>query len=206
VVYNPDQVVIHEVLNLQPLRSRIAAATRRDAALAGQGEHRRGVMRSKPVLADTRVPVETVRRYLRAGRSVEQIPESFPTLTAADVEAVRVGRLTLRFVCDHDVDAAVAATLRRLGQDAWTAANAGLSAVSDDELTVYADNQSAALLTYDVEFSRRRERNVIGKHVWLRCSEMEAAGLIEGRIGSAVGGRGINRGAKPRGPLRRGAT
>jgi predicted nuclease of predicted toxin-antitoxin system len=88
----------------------------------------------------------------------------------------------LRFVCDHDVDVAVAATLRRLGHDAWTAANAGLSAASDDELTVYADNQGAALVTHDVEFSKRRQRNVIGKHVWLRCSEMDAAQLVEDRI------------------------
>jgi hypothetical protein len=51
----------------------------------------------------------------------------------------------LRFVCDHDVDTAVAAMLRRRGHEAWTASNAGLSAASDDELTVYADNQSAAL-------------------------------------------------------------
>lgn len=85
-------------------------------------------------------------------------------------------------MCDHDVDAAVAATLRRLGHDAWTAANAGLSAAGDDELTVYADNQNAALLTHDVEFSKRRERNVIGKHVWLRCSEMDAAQLVTDRI------------------------
>jgi len=92
----------------------------------------------------------------------------------------------LRFVCDHDVDAAVAATLRKLGHEAWTAANAGLSAAGDDELTVYADNQSAALLTHDVEFSRRRERNVVGKHVWLRCSEMEAAQLVEERLDELV--------------------
>ena len=92
----------------------------------------------------------------------------------------------MRFVCDHDVDAAVAATLRRLGHDAWTAANAGLSAVSDDELTVYADDQSAALLTHDTEFSKRRRRNVVGKHVWLRCSEMDAADLIEDRIDELV--------------------
>lgn len=92
----------------------------------------------------------------------------------------------MRFVCDHDVDAAVAATLRRLGHEAWTAANAGLSAAGDDELTVYADNRSAALLTHDVEFSRRRERNVVGKHVWLRCSEMEAAQLVEERLDELI--------------------
>ena len=87
----PDQVVLHEVLNLSLFRSRIAAGTRRDAALSGKVERRRGTMGSKPVLAGTRVPVDTVRRYLNAGRTVEQILESFPTLTAEDVEAVRRG-------------------------------------------------------------------------------------------------------------------
>lgn len=88
---SPDQVVIHEVLNLEPLRGRIAAGVRRDVALGGRVERRRGAMGSKPVLAGTRVPVDTVRRYLKAGRTVEQILASFPTLTAADVEAVRRG-------------------------------------------------------------------------------------------------------------------
>lgn len=88
---SPDQVVIHEVLNLEPLRGRITAGVRRDATLAGRVERRRGAMGSKPVLAGTRVPVDTVRRYLDAGRTVEQILESFPTLTAADVEAVQRG-------------------------------------------------------------------------------------------------------------------
>lgn len=87
----PDQVVIHEVLNLSLLRRRIAAGTRRDAALSGKVERRRGTLGSKPVLAGTRVPVDTVKRYLEAGRSVEQILESFPALTAEDVEAVRRG-------------------------------------------------------------------------------------------------------------------
>lgn len=73
----PDQVVIHEVLNLAPLRNRITAGARRDSTLAGTVERRRGVMGSKPVLAGTRVPVDTVRLYLEAGRTVEQILESF---------------------------------------------------------------------------------------------------------------------------------
>jgi len=87
----PDQVVIHEVLNLDPLRRRIAAGAQRDTTLAGRVERRRGAMGSKPVLAGTRVPVDTVRHYLEAGRTVEQVLESFPTLTAADVEAVAQG-------------------------------------------------------------------------------------------------------------------
>lgn len=46
-------------------------------------------MGGKPLLAGTRVPVETVRRYLAAGRSVDDILEGFPILTVDDVEAVR---------------------------------------------------------------------------------------------------------------------
>jgi uncharacterized protein (DUF433 family) len=87
----PDQVVIHEVLNLSLLRSRIAAGARRDQTLGGKVERRRGAMGSKPVLAGTRVPVATIRRYLDAGRTVEQILESFPSLTVEDIEAVRLG-------------------------------------------------------------------------------------------------------------------
>lgn len=86
-----DQVVLHEVLNLDPLRRRIATGAQRDTILAGRVERRRGVMGSKPVLAGTRVPVDTVRRYLEAGRTVDQVLESFPMLIAADVEAVRQG-------------------------------------------------------------------------------------------------------------------
>lgn len=83
--------------------------------------------------------------------------------------------------------------LRRHCHDAWTASNAGLSAASDDELTVYADNQSAALLTHDVEFSRRRERNVIGTHVWLRCSEMDAVHLVEQHLDELVAAVSIHK-------------
>lgn len=85
----PDQLVMHEVLNLRPLRQRIESATRRRDDQIGQVERRRGVKGSKPVIAGTRLPVETVRRYLEAGRTIEQIVESFPVLTPADVEAVR---------------------------------------------------------------------------------------------------------------------
>ncbi|MGH3866077.1 MAG: DUF433 domain-containing protein [Pseudonocardiaceae bacterium] len=83
------QIVFHELLELEPLRRRINAVTQRDASTVGHVERRRGVMGGKPVLAGTRVPVDTVRRYLAAGRSVDDIVRAFPVLTAADVEAVR---------------------------------------------------------------------------------------------------------------------
>ena len=88
---SPDQLVLSEVLHLEPLRRRIAAGLRRSEDDLGRVERRRGTLGSKPVFAGTRVPVETVRRYLDAGRTVDQIVASFPVLTAADVEAVRAG-------------------------------------------------------------------------------------------------------------------
>jgi uncharacterized protein (DUF433 family) len=87
----PDQLILSEVLHLEPLHRRIRDGLRRDEADVGRVERRRGALGSKPVLAGTRLPVETVRRYLDAGRTVEQIVESFPVLTPADVEAVRSG-------------------------------------------------------------------------------------------------------------------
>jgi hypothetical protein len=34
------------------------------------------------------------------------------------------------------------------------------------------------LVTHDTEFSRRRRKNVVGHHVWLRCLEWDAAALL----------------------------
>lgn len=85
----PDQLVLHEVLNLQPIRDRIAEGIHRDGAQVGRTERRRGALGNKPVLAGTRIPVETVRRYLQAGRSTADVLEAYPDLTEADIEAVR---------------------------------------------------------------------------------------------------------------------
>ena len=87
----PDQLVLREVLDLDPLRRRITEGMRRDRQLEGKVERRRGAMGGKPLFAGTRVPVETVRQYLAAGRSTDNILEAFPVLTAEDVEAVRSG-------------------------------------------------------------------------------------------------------------------
>lgn len=84
----------------------------------------------------------------------------------------------MRFFLDQDVDVAVAGVLRRLGHEAWTADDAGLSTAADDELTVYAHDQRAVLLTHDREFSARRRKHVVGWHVQLRCVELDAADLI----------------------------
>lgn len=84
----------------------------------------------------------------------------------------------MRFVCDHNVDAAVAKALRQRGHDAWLAGAAGLALEEDDALTVYADEKGAALLTHDKEFSKRRKTRVVGQHVYLTCGEEDAAEVI----------------------------
>jgi hypothetical protein len=43
---------------------------------------------------------------------------------------------------------------------------------------VYACNKDAVLLTHDKEFSQRRRKNVVGKHIWLAVPRMEAADLL----------------------------
>lgn len=88
-IKDPGQIVLHQVLDLRPLRSAILGAGRRDEAEQGHIERRRGVHGSKPVLSGTRIPVRAVRAYLDAGRSEAEIFAAYPSLTPADLEAVR---------------------------------------------------------------------------------------------------------------------
>lgn len=84
----------------------------------------------------------------------------------------------MRFVLDHDVDARVLKVLRAAGHQSWTAADAGLYVAGDDEITVYAQSKGATVLSHDREFSARRRRNPIGRHVQLGCREPDALVVI----------------------------
>jgi predicted nuclease of predicted toxin-antitoxin system len=85
----------------------------------------------------------------------------------------------VRFFLDHDVPASVGEMLRKEGHQCWTAGEAGLATEGqDDNLTVYADEQGAVLVTMDREFSQRRRKNSIGRHIWLRCPEPKAAPML----------------------------
>lgn len=84
----------------------------------------------------------------------------------------------MRFLLDHDVDARLARVFKERGHNCWTAAEANLAVASDDELTAYADDRGAVLVTHDVPFSQRRARNPIGKHLQLRCEEPDVAELL----------------------------
>jgi predicted nuclease of predicted toxin-antitoxin system len=84
----------------------------------------------------------------------------------------------VRFLLDHDVDAAVGRMLRQRGHECWTAGAAGLATASDDALTVWVIEHRAVLVSTDRKFGRRRIENAIGHHVWLRCLDWEASDVL----------------------------
>jgi uncharacterized protein (DUF433 family) len=85
----PDQLVIHEAIDLAPLKARIQIAGDRDPHSVGRIDRRRGSLGSKPLIAGTRIPVDTVRRYLDHGATVDDVLAAYPMLKPADIEAVR---------------------------------------------------------------------------------------------------------------------
>lgn len=64
---------------------------------------------------------------------------------------------------------------------------AGGEAAEDDDVSVYADEQAAVVITHDREFSLRRRRNTFGRHVWLRCLEPKAAEVLAVHLDQLVG-------------------
>jgi hypothetical protein len=76
---------------------------------------------------------------------------------------------------------------KRNGHECWSAAAAGLAgddAAEDDDVSVYADEKGAVVITHDREFSLRRRRNTFGRHVWLRCLEPMAVDVLADHPGS----------------------
>lgn len=84
-----DQLVFHELIQLDPIRARIRQATRRTSSDFGRVERRRGRRASKDVFAGTRLPVQTVVGWLQNGFTTEQVIEAYPDLTPADVQVAR---------------------------------------------------------------------------------------------------------------------
>ena len=83
--------------------------------------------------------------------------------------------------------------LGRNGHEWWSANDAGLADEGqDDNLTVYASEHRAVLVTLDREFSRRRQASAIGWHVRLRCPEPDAAVVLASHLKAPPGpGRGL---------------
>jgi predicted nuclease of predicted toxin-antitoxin system len=92
----------------------------------------------------------------------------------------------VRFLLDHDVDAAVARMLRRRGHECWTASAVGLATARDDDLTVWATEHNSAVVSTDREFGLRRMKNAIGHHVWLRCPDWEASEVLAAHLDQLI--------------------
>jgi predicted nuclease of predicted toxin-antitoxin system len=88
----------------------------------------------------------------------------------------------VRFLLDHDVDAAVGQMLRRAGHDCWRAGEIGLATATDDALTVWAIEHEAVLVSTDREFGQRKMRKAVGHHLWLVCRDWEASELLYARL------------------------
>ena len=101
----------------------------------------------------------------------------------------------MRFLLDNDVDQRVSTVLVRRGHDVLTAADlhlGGDNPASDDHVSVVAEARGAVVVSHDRAFARRRIRNAVGRHLWLRCQQEDAMGLLEGRLDevvSAFGGK-----------------
>lgn len=83
----PFQGVMWQVIDLEEIRTRVQGRLRRSSRDTGVIEKRRKVQASKPVFRGTRVPVEAVERYLKAGKSTQEIIAAFPSLTEEPIEA-----------------------------------------------------------------------------------------------------------------------
>jgi len=89
----------------------------------------------------------------------------------------------MRFVLDEDVDAnAVGSFLRGRGHECWTVVEAGLGGADDDAVSIYADDRGAILITHDAEATKRRRKFTFGRHVFLRCHQLDAVELLEQHI------------------------
>ena len=79
----------------------------------------------------------------------------------------------LSFYLDNDVDVTCAKVISDAGYPCWSASQAASQRSSDDEQTVYATDKGAVLITHDKEFTNRRNKFPIGRHVRLVCHQLD---------------------------------
>lgn len=88
----------------------------------------------------------------------------------------------MRFFLDQNVDARLRALLQAHGHDCWAADEANLATEADGNLTIYAIDQGAALVTHDREFSNSRKKHIIGQHLRVQCSAVNVLSVVEKHI------------------------
>lgn len=90
----PEEVVSGQRLLKLPLREitddldeKLRTISARDETTVGTIDQSRRVMRNRPVVAGTRIPVEAIRSFHEAGYGTQDIIAEYPSLTPRDVEA-----------------------------------------------------------------------------------------------------------------------
>lgn len=84
---------------------------------------------------------------------------------------------------DYDVDVRVCELLRNAGHECWRAPD-GL--IEDDDVSVYADDRRAAVVSHDREFAYRRQRRTFGQHVRLACRQPDAVEVLSLQLNGLV--------------------
>jgi hypothetical protein len=93
----------------------------------------------------------------------------------------------LRFFLDNDVDVRVCRdVLTPLGHNCWSAGQAGRYLESDDSHTIYARDKDAIVITHDREFTERRRRAAIGRHIQMDCEQPDACEILSRYIEELV--------------------
>jgi len=92
----------------------------------------------------------------------------------------------VRFVLDECVDARLRRVIVAAGHECWTVVDAGLSNEDDDEVSVYAADHNAVLVTDDRELIRRRQGVLFGKTVELRGTKRAALQNLPNHIDHCV--------------------
>ena len=75
----PDQTVLHQVLDLEPLKAQIRRAGETTQDQIGRVERRRASVGSKPVFAGTRLPVAKVKSYIDHGFTTQRFSNRSPS-------------------------------------------------------------------------------------------------------------------------------
>jgi DNA-binding transcriptional MerR regulator len=86
-VWDRQLAMIGVIDVMEDVAKRADELRERSEEKVGQVEQHRFVARNAWVVAGTRIPTATIRRYSEAGYSVDDILREYPSLTEADVEA-----------------------------------------------------------------------------------------------------------------------
>lgn len=92
----------------------------------------------------------------------------------------------MRFVLDECIDARLRTIFQHAGHECWTISDAGLSGEDDDEVSVYAHDRGAVLVTDDRNLIRRRRANLFGKTLELRGSKRAALEYVGRHLGAGI--------------------